>query len=193
MKICTKCKEKRNLENFHKTGKYLQSWCKSCQIELHRIWYLNNKEKANTYSKSWRLKNHDHAKKYDKEYYLQNKSKKIIYNRIYMAKRSSVDINYRMARNLRSRFSQAFKNGYKGGIAVRELGCPIGEFKLYIENQFQNGMSWDNYGLKGWHIDHIIPISHFDLENEMELKEACNWLNLQPMWGVDNISKGAKI
>ena len=54
-------------------------------------------------------------------------------------------------------------------------------------------MAWENYGLKGWHVDHIIPISFYDLTNEDEVKKACHYSNLQPLWWQDNLEKGNKI
>ena len=53
-------------------------------------------------------------------------------------------------------------------------------------------MSWDNWALDGWHIDHIKPLSSFNLENREELKKACHYTNLQPMWAEDNLRKGSK-
>ena len=97
------------------------------------------------------------------------------------------DANFRLSCNLRSRLYQAIKSNQKSGSAVRDLGCSISEFKLYIENQFEPGMSWDNYG--SWHLDHVIPLSRFDLENRTDFLEGCNYLNIQPMWAVENIRK----
>jgi hypothetical protein len=98
-------------------------------------------------------------------------------------------INKKIANNLRGRLSQAIKNNYKSGSAVRDLGCSIDELRQYLESKFQPGMSWNNHGRTGWHIDHIRPLCSFDLADEIQLKEACNYNNLQPLWAKDNLNK----
>ena len=70
------------------------------------------------------------------------------------------------------------------------LGCTIAEFKAYLESKFQDGMTWDNYG--GWHVDHIKPCSLFQLELDSEQRACFNYLNTQPLWASDNLSKGNK-
>jgi len=70
------------------------------------------------------------------------------------------------------------------------VGCDLNYFIRHLESQFDDEMSWGNYGL--WHIDHIQPCSSFDLSKEEEQKECFNYNNLQPLWAFDNLSKGAK-
>jgi len=55
-------------------------------------------------------------------------------------------------------------------------------------------MSWDNWGLgeDKWNIDHIIPMVAFDLTNRQHVVLACHYLNLQPLWYKENLSKGSK-
>lgn len=67
------------------------------------------------------------------------------------------------------------------------------QFLKYIESLFIEGMNWENYGIKGWHVDHILPLSSFDLTKEEEVIKACNYKNLQPLWWKDNLEKGNKI
>jgi hypothetical protein len=67
------------------------------------------------------------------------------------------------------------------------------ELMDYLEGRFTEGMTRDNYGK--WHVDHIRPISSFDFTGpdiEGQLHIAWNYTNLQPLWAVDNMSKGAK-
>lgn len=65
------------------------------------------------------------------------------------------------------------------------------QFKKYLETKFKPGMNWDNWGVNGWHIDHIIPISRFNLLDPMEVQVACHYTNLQPLWSEENLKKGA--
>ena len=74
-----------------------------------------------------------------------------------------------------------------------QLGCTIPELKFYLEGKFQDGMSWSNWTYNGWHLDHIIPLSFFNLSKEDEFKKACHYTNLQPLWAKDNIRKSDKL
>lgn len=82
------------------------------------------------------------------------------------------------------------KNKYRSGLAIESLGCSIDELKVYLEFQFQDGMSWENYG--EWEIDHIVPLFKFDLTNSEQVKKACNFSNLQPLWKKDHYKKSQK-
>lgn len=104
--------------------------------------------------------------------------------------RYSSDLNYKLRSVLRARLNQALKHNLKSGSAVNDLGCSVEGLKTYLESKFKMGMTWDNWSRNGWHIDHIEPLSKFDLTNELELKIACHYTNLQPMWASENIKKG---
>jgi 5-methylcytosine-specific restriction endonuclease McrA len=106
-------------------------------------------------------------------------------------KRYAIDTQFRLEVLLRSRLRDALKNKQKRGSAVRLLGCTIEELITHLETKFSVGMSWESRG--AWHIDHIIPLSSFDLEDFEQLKIACHYTNLQPLWAFDNISKGSKV
>jgi len=72
--------------------------------------------------------------------------------------------------------------------SIQYLGCDIKTFKFHIENKFDIGMSWDNYGSE-WHIDHIIPIM-YNKPELIDIIERLHYLNTQPLWAEINISKG---
>ncbi len=99
---------------------------------------------------------------------------------------------YIILRALRNRLGQALKaiKKEKSISTTNLLGCSIKEFKRYIELKFKNGMNWENYGK--WHLDHIKPVAKFDLNNLEEQKKCFHYTNLQPLWAIENIKKGAK-
>lgn len=68
------------------------------------------------------------------------------------------------------------------------LGCTFDKFMMHIEEQFSEGMSWENHG--EWHLDHKTPISWADTESMVY--ELNHYTNFQPLWAYDNISKGNK-
>lgn len=65
-------------------------------------------------------------------------------------------------------------------------GCSPKEMVRHIESQFTDGMNWGNYGVFGWHLDHIIPCSRFDLSKEDHCSVCFNWRNIRPLWGEKN-------
>jgi len=138
---------------------------------------------------AYRKENADRLKEYFKEYGEANREK--ISARSLNRYHNNIQANLSMT--LRNRFNKAIDRNWKSGSAVRDLGCSIAEFKVYLESKFEDGMSWDNKGKGGWHIDHIVPLSAFDLTDREQVKEACHYTNLQPLWEVDNLIKGNNI
>ena len=85
----------------------------------------------------------------------------------------------------------SIKNEYKYSSALELLGCTIEEFKKYIASQFQQVMSWENWGkrLDKWNLDHIVPIAFFDLTQLDEQIECFHYTNLQPLCEIENLLK----
>jgi hypothetical protein len=100
---------------------------------------------------------------------------------------------FKIKGNLSGRLADLINKKTLSTNTIKLLGCNKETFLNYIENQFTEGMTWENYGLKGWHVDHIIPLSSFDLLQEEEVIKACHYTNLQPLWWYDNLEKGNKI
>ncbi len=68
-------------------------------------------------------------------------------------------------------------------------GCSAEYLKKYLETKFKKGMTWENHGRKGWHIDHIKPCASFDLSNLRQQKKCFHYKNLQPLWAEENLRK----
>ena len=111
----------------------------------------------------------------------------------YIRNRYKTDTQFRLECILRARLYASVSGKQKAGSAVRELGCTVEEFKNYIESLFSDGMTWENWAYKGWHIDHIKPLSLFDLEDREQFLLACHYTNMQPMWSMENHKKGNRI
>ncbi len=97
---------------------------------------------------------------------------------------------YRIIATLRARLGKAVER--KSNSTKNLLGCTIKELREHLEEQFKDGMTWNNYGVKGWHIDHIKPCIQFDLIKEEEQEKCFHYTNLQPLWAKDNLRKGGK-
>ena len=104
------------------------------------------------------------------------------------------DQNYRLMIGLKSRIQQAIKAkcGRKAFKTAELLGCTVPEFKDWIASQFSEGMSWDNYGLTTWHIDHVRPCASFDLTDPEQQRKCFHYTNQQPLWAEDNMRKSDK-
>ena len=100
------------------------------------------------------------------------------------------DPQWRAVMNLRRRMSFVLAGKRKAAHSIQLLGCTRDELRAHLERQFTAGMTWDNYGVKGWHIDHRKPCAVFDLTNPKHQRECFHYTNLQPLWAVDNLSKG---
>lgn len=179
MKKCFKCGVTKQLNQLpkHRHGKDgYYSQCKPCTNSSNRKYYTNNKEKR---------------KQQFKAYYRANQQKLVSKNSKQTSFRRKTNLECRIAANLRRRLNHIVRGKNKNGSAVKDLGCSVAELKIYIEKQFQLGMSWENYG--EWHLDHIKPLSKFNLKLRKSLLIACHYSNLQPLWKSDNISKGNRV
>lgn len=72
------------------------------------------------------------------------------------------------------------------------LGYTAKDLKSHLEAKFEEGMHWNNHTMKGWHIDHIKPVSKF-IKEGITCPKIINGLdNLQPLWANENLRKGSK-
>lgn len=161
---------------------------REAQIKRRKKYRLENLEKEKAAQKKSYYKNRDKALALMKKYGKNNRSRISQYEK----QRYHSDPVFRLRKNLRNRIRQAIKTNQKTGSVIENLGCSIEELKRYLESKFQPGMTWDNWGLRGWHIDHIKPLFLFNLNNPDEFKQAVHYTNLQPLWASDNRRKWKK-
>lgn len=161
MKRCSKCGIEKGLSEFGKDSSRkdgLRPWCRACRAKSDSEYYVNNRTHCN-----------------------EVKRKRAVVRR-------ATEPGYKMKKNLSRNIRNAFKRqGYSKKSRTHEiLGCSYDEFCKHIESQFGEGMDWNNHG--EWHLDHKIPVSWG--ENEEEVKALNHYSNFQPLWGKDNLKKG---
>ena len=189
--------------------------------EQNKKYRESHNAEAKEYHKEWRDKNREHLNRKARDKYKEDpqafKERKDRYikshqeqykesNRKYKAenrqkctdyernKRHS-DPVYRFRTSVRCLiWGYARKKGYTGNKKIWEMvGCDFDTFLVYIQNQFEDGMTLENYGHgEGcWNIDHITPISTAKTDEDIE--RLNHYSNLRPMWATDNYKRPRKV
>jgi len=166
---------------------------KKDRSEYYKQYRLKNLERIKANSKEHAKKIRDKRLTYLKEYREKNKDKTRTYQRTYNKKRYNDDTCYKIKKLLRCRINEMLRKQFiiKDTTSFSLVGCSIEYFLSYIESKFKSGMTWDNHGIKGWHIDHIIPLASAGNDKE-QAKRLCHYTNLQPLWWHENLSKKDK-
>jgi hypothetical protein len=158
-------------------------------------WVNKNKEKVVSYRKEWLDKNSEHRKNYMKEYRERNVNKIREQKRKYEKDRKDNDPFYKLCCYTRTAVYTCLKersvDKYSNTFDI--LPYTLEELISHLENNFTEGMSWENYG--EWHVDHIKPMASFtfDTIDDDSFNECWSLSNLQPLWAKDNLSKGSNI
>ena len=183
---------KENKEKILEKNKRYRKKNKEKILEQTKGYYKENKEKISEQHKRYYQENKEKIKEQNKRHYQENRER---INK-QQAKRKKTkyhqDTNYKIRQNLRIRLRKAVKGANKSARTMELLGCSIEQLRTHIEAQFTDGMTWDNHGLKGWHIDHIRPCASFDLTDPQQQLECFHYTNLQPLWAEDNLKKSGK-
>jgi len=191
-KQCSCCCQTKELSSFSlrkDSGRY-RNECKDCRTKKLREWKKKNDFDRLQYIKHKEKKlSSVHAYRKNPE----NKQKIRDCQNRWRAKQRKENPQYKLAHNLRRRCLSALKGRYKFNTTFKLVGCSVEQLRRHIESLWSEGMSWDNYGIGGWHIDHIKPVSSFNLENEEQQKSAFHYTNLQPLWERENLIKGSKV
>jgi len=190
-----KCKTcRKNTDNLRKL-KYQQNpinkpetkVCFACKVEQLIEEFPNDKSKKDGLNPSCRTCKSNRDKKYKEK----NDEEIKAYNKVWAKEYRDNNIERRVYHNINTRMNKILKNHYTKH-PIFYIGCKVIDLLKWLEYQFIDGMSWDNYGDNedNWHIDHVKPCFSFDLNDKKQVYECFNWRNLQPLWKKDNIIKG---
>jgi hypothetical protein len=206
---CKDCDETKNITLFSRKG--MSHICIDCSNKRRREKYDNNEEhrkKAIKDSTEFKKKKKEARDKIKKEELkkLENKigkdntickyckeikpKSRFRHNRLKCKDCERDDPKYILHKRVRSRIHDALF-GRKTKHTHEYLGCTREEYINWLLNN-ENGYDLDNYGAE-WHIDHVIPLSKFDLEKEEDIYLAFNWRNTMPLSAEENLSKNNKI
>lgn len=206
MKICKTCLIEQNLDQYTKE-KYakdgLRAECKGCRKkyresrkeiskEYHKAYFQEHKDVYRNRGKKWRAENKDRANEIAKKGAIKNRDKRNEYKRNKYHERKQIDPLFNLIYRVRNRTKNAirrlkFRKDFK---YPDYIGCSRDELKMHIEKQFTEGMNWEKFMAGEIHIDHIIPIGK--AKSSEEVFKLSHYTNLQPLWAIDNLKKGAK-
>lgn len=208
-RACTKCGVEKplSLEHFppHKQGRFgLSPHCRVCKRAEEAI--RRTKPGYAQAKRAWRLANQDKIKEtrarciasgakaaHDAAYRAAHKERLREVYRLKMRRRRAQSVSLRISHAIGSQIRIALRRrklGQKANVTWRSLvGYTAEELVRHLERQFVRGMSWDNYG--DWHIDHVIPVSSFQITGRAcpELRRCWALPNLRPLWAAENIHK----
>lgn len=177
-KMCSRCKTIKNNNSFYKQkNNQLRSWCKKCHNDSIRKYCHENPERI-------------------KQITAQSRNKQTSKDKKRLAKiRQRNNPKYRLNEAIRAGVSRSLNETKNGRSWESILGYSADKLRKHLEKQFKNGMTWENYGLYGWHVDHILPISKFNFQDETDedFKRCWALKNLRPLLAKDNLTKNNKL
>ena len=192
-KYWEKNKERLKIENRERYKKYSKDpEAIKRKHKSQKKYAMKNRKKILAYQAKYRAENKEEINRKIREWYYKN-TKKVkerikIYNKVYRN-----TLHFKIKDNMRRRIRTALKKdgGKKTKRTMKLVGCTAEQLKQHIEKQFKPGMSWEQRN--SFHIDHIIPCASFDLTKLSQQKKCFHYTNLQPLYPIENIKKGAKL
>ncbi len=211
-KACTKCGEIKPHTEFYLDSRWgnPRSRCKKCTNQDCVQYVQANPEKTSEAAKRRRKSGNTKDKERSRRHYVRNREKELgrakryreEYKDVYLAaaRASAKKKRETVMGKLTDSISRAIKRGLQKGAKAGRRAFEIlpyspEDLKTHLERQFLPGMTWENYGLYGWHIDHIVPLSSFSYKTTDDREFQACWAlsNLRPMWRQDNLIKSNKV
>lgn len=199
MARCIECEKIKNRTRYLRDAERVKAAAREYRAKNpEKISAFNKKyreehpEKLKEYHTEWREKNADHVLEYNRNYHKEHNDEILAYRREYYHKVTKQDPNAHLRNNLRGRVRRAMEGNNKSAKTMELTGCTVDFLRDWLEFQFDDNMTWDNYG-SYWHIDHILPCASFDLTDPEQQRKCFHYSNLQPLTASDNLSKGARL
>lgn len=201
---CSKCEIEKLVTEFYGKGKI----CRDCNNSRRREKYNNDEEHRQKLIKNATKFKHEKSIARQKlileeqlRIGLENKHCKYCneiknknrfrHNRLKCKDCERDEPSEKFKRYIRTRIYNCLRNKIRTKHSIEYLGCSSDDYFKWIFN-YNSEYNLDNHG-KIWHIDHVIPLSKFDLNNEDEQMLAFNWRNTMPLSSSENLSKNNKI
>jgi len=202
--ICASCKENKQQDKIVK-GRII---CCDCNNAKRRQKYKEDEQhrknlikKAGDFKHNKVVENQKKKEEEQEKIGIENKQCKYCniikhedmfrHNRLKCRDCERDDPTEKFKRYIRTRIYNCLRNKNKTKHSVEYLGCSSLDYFKWIFN-YDNNCSLENHG-KHWHIDHVIPISKFDLNNHEEQLLAFNWRNTMPLSSKENLAKNNKL
>lgn len=177
-KICTCCREFKPLAEFKRRDKPMpwEPRCNPCRLKTQRDSTRRHTAKPGVREK---------LRKKDALRYQTPEFKKWAADR---ARRIGATPEGRLRKRMTDALNRCLRSGQKKSRTLAALGYDIEELRRHIERQFTKGMSWNRFLAGEIHIDHILPVSGFDIRQVGDQEFMACWAltNLRPMWAEDN-------
>lgn len=177
--VCYACKRLQNQRHYLENPESCKERNKRSNIKnkenvykAQRKWVENNKERVRLTKRKNKLK---HKLKYSEAEKERIKKKRV------------ENPSWRLSKNMSKAIWECLKNKKNQTSWLKFVDYSLEDLIDHLESKFDSETNWDNYGTY-WHIDHIRPLSWFNLETEF--KDAWALSNLQPLERIKNITKG---
>jgi hypothetical protein len=179
-----KCRENSRLQSTR--------WAKDHKDRIKEIVsksFLKYREKYLAIKRKWREDHPEESRANGRRWYNRDRQTK------YVREKRRSDPTLRLISNQRTRvyFALKRKDINKKSSTLSLVGCSIFQLKNHLAGKFREGMTWENHGKFGWHVDHIKPLASFDFSDPKQIEVAFHFSNLQPLWWYENLRKSNKI
>lgn len=169
-KQCSKCEQHKDLSNFGvytdaRNGKAkTRGVCNQCRVRVEVDRARGQRPQRNESNRKWKSNNKDKIRDYERE---RVRTKRV------------EDIQYKLCSDVCGRTRTMLKTT-QSNKHNNLVGCTPATLKKWLQFQFSKCMNWDNYG-EYWEIDHVVPLSIFNMVHKSQQVLACNWTNMRPI------------